>query len=213
VVFRFGSFGATKVKISPYLKNEKPFHFIGEASAHTILSGNHTLQPDTQTYFFPYSGNHIGSIHTKTRHPQHKSRQKQTGHSPNGRRVPEHRKNRAATPNRDCDRSRIDRLATQDTPRNTTTDRSAASVRRSSSEGRNFGRKTETGIRPSCENAGVAVTDKTGRQPRAPQNSECTDKTVARKPAGFRATNRAIIAVPDQIAPEIRKTAATVRMA
>ena len=111
MVFRFGSFGATKVKISPYLKNEKPFHFIREASAHTILSGNHTLQPDTQTYFFPSPGNHIGSIHTKTRHQQHKSRQKQTGHSPNGRRVPGHRKNRAATPNRDCGRSRIDRLA------------------------------------------------------------------------------------------------------
>lgn len=57
----------------------------------------------------------------------------------------------------------------RDTPRNTTADRSAAFVRQGSSGGRDFGRKTETGVRPSCENAGVAVADKTGRHPWAPQ--------------------------------------------
>lgn len=75
VVLRFGRFGATKVKISPYPENEKLFHFIGETSPHTILSGNHTLSPGTQTYFLPLPDNYTGLIHTKSRQIQHKNRQ------------------------------------------------------------------------------------------------------------------------------------------
>ena len=221
VVLRFGRFGATKVKISPYPENEKLFHFIGETSPHTILSGNHTLSPGTQTYFLPLPDNYTGLIHTKSRQIQHKNRQIAVG---TVRASAENRGSEAAPGSRTKPELRQNGIGRQsETPR-PSQQPPDNSLRHNSR--RHNSRPATCASRPTrnpyCE------TESRDNRPAKATSSRAQSQTGT---SGYTKTGSAqikqwrgnlqvsapriaqLLRFRNQIAPEIRKTAATVRMA